>query len=486
MITQRAVLLGFVGFCFYLIALVNSLPGFYYALTWLAVGMLVSSLGVAMLSLVAVKCRWKIAQSRTTESVEGQAVQGGPVLNVYLENGGTLNKTGLLLEVRLRPVRNRNSQGQAGRKVPLLSRKILVETLPSGTSMEATIPLIDVPRGRYRVEDLRLTGSDVLGLFRARRRLLPEKEVAEQDIVVGPAVLSLNQSAWRERNAGQLPGEIEARFQVGQGDELRGIRPYTPGDDLRQVHWTSTARLGQLVVKEFHHRGRGAALIVWDGADGVDWGNGEAEEWGLRLTASLANALSGVGAPCVVARLDSDPAILEGLKSDALFGATVETLADAHSDRSGGMLSQGVSFKGPFEQVFIVTASLSPDLSEAVARLGRIGGAGSRVTVGLINGYLLGKAMGDRRFTSRARSVPQQKSLVEEGGKSKTASVPVTGAAYREQIDGLRKTGARVVMVEPGPADGGSYHLLPLARALKLMVSGGEIPDFVDEAPSVV
>jgi hypothetical protein len=218
----------------------------------------------------------------------------------------------------------------------------------------------------------------------------------------------------------------------------------------------------------------------------VDWGNGEAEEWGVRLTASLANVLSRVGAPCVVARLDSEPAILEGLKSDILFGATIETLADAHSDRSGGLLSRGVNFKGPFEQIFVVTASLSPDLAEAAGHLGRIGGAGARVTVGLINGYLLGRAMGDRRFSSRARSAPQQKSLVEEGGKSTTVSIPVTAAAYREQSEKLRKAGARVVPVEPTSGDLGKYHLLPLARALKLMVSAGEIPDFGDETLSDV
>ncbi|MBV9468948.1 MAG: hypothetical protein JOZ57_06845, partial [Abitibacteriaceae bacterium] len=62
-------LVGIVGFCLYLIAFVNVLPTF-YVLTWLSVGILVSSLGIALLSLVGLSCEWHISETRTAESVE--------------------------------------------------------------------------------------------------------------------------------------------------------------------------------------------------------------------------------------------------------------------------------------------------------------------------------------------------------------------------------------------------------------------------------
>ena len=66
MLTQRATLLGFIAFCFYLIAVVNTLPGFYYVLMWLALGLLAASLGIAVLSLSGLDFAWNIARSTGT------------------------------------------------------------------------------------------------------------------------------------------------------------------------------------------------------------------------------------------------------------------------------------------------------------------------------------------------------------------------------------------------------------------------------------
>jgi uncharacterized protein (DUF58 family) len=38
--------------------------------------------------------------------------------------------------------------------------------------------------------------------------------------------------------------------RAGSGMELFGVREYRPGDPLRRIHWRSSARLGELVVRE--------------------------------------------------------------------------------------------------------------------------------------------------------------------------------------------------------------------------------------------
>ncbi|MDQ3814199.1 MAG: hypothetical protein M3347_09650, partial [Armatimonadota bacterium] len=245
MITQRAWMVSFVGFCFYLIVLVNtSLPNLYYALTWLAVGILVSSLGVALLSLTGFECHWRIARSHVTEATPevaeaeqheshrdrranetalpgGEALEDaedatarhddegddepehdsamlGPVIEVQLSNTGSFNKTNILLEVSL----------QHQRRNETLTRRFLIEALSAGTSLSTGLALRDLPRGRYRVTALRLIGSDVLGLFQVQRRVARQrtesKEIADgattglttgeaevDEIVVGPAVVTL-------------------------------------------------------------------------------------------------------------------------------------------------------------------------------------------------------------------------------------------------------------------------------------------------------
>ena len=300
MLTARALLFGFVGFCFYLIAFVNSLPTFYYALTWLAAGVLASCLGTAVLSLFGLHCDWTVesavvaeAPERTErrvisffvdeddedpmwdESLVEWDSSGHAGLHVMLTNRGTFNKTDLIVETQLHEI-TRDER---------LVRSFLIEALPSGAQIAATLPLHDLQRGRYRVISVLLRGSDVLGLFRFRKKIpsphqktqsfaasTPEasekngtkSELAAQ-IVVGPAMLGLEDVSGRGL-AGAVLGAAGGRRSPGRGDEFSGTRPYVVGDDLRLVHWKSTARRGEFVVREWERTTQDQTLVIWDGA----------------------------------------------------------------------------------------------------------------------------------------------------------------------------------------------------------------------------
>jgi uncharacterized protein (DUF58 family) len=52
---------------------------------------------------------------------------------------------------------------------------------------------------------------------------------------------------------------------VGQvGDEFYGLREYRPGDDLRRVHWKSTARLDQLIIRQPENLLQGRLTLAID------------------------------------------------------------------------------------------------------------------------------------------------------------------------------------------------------------------------------
>jgi uncharacterized protein (DUF58 family) len=52
---------------------------------------------------------------------------------------------------------------------------------------------------------------------------------------------------------------------IGQvGDEFYGLREYRPGDDLRRVHWVSTARLDQLIIRQPENLLRGRLTVAVD------------------------------------------------------------------------------------------------------------------------------------------------------------------------------------------------------------------------------
>jgi uncharacterized protein (DUF58 family) len=81
-----------------------------------------------------------------------------------------------------------------------------------------------------------------------------------------------------------------------QGDaSFHSLREYVPGDDLRRVHWPSSARTGQLVVRHTFVPARRGQVIVLDvAAAGY---HGDTFEDAVRIVASLAEAVGGDGAP---------------------------------------------------------------------------------------------------------------------------------------------------------------------------------------------
>jgi uncharacterized protein (DUF58 family) len=413
MITQRAWLVGVVGFCFYLITIVNNLPSFFYALTWLAAGVLGSSLGIAFLSLIGLRCAWRVPREIVSENYSDDA--GGPSIEVQLANAGTLNKTGALLEVRLERIND-------GRQ---FSQKFLLEALPSGTSISTSLPLRHLRRGRYKALELHLIGSDVLGLFSVRKRAVynpdfdsvfskakrrtDDEPTETEELVIGPAaLLHTNAPLTSDMRAVGENGVPLARY-MGQGEDIRGTRLYAPGDDLRHVHWKSTARKGQLVVKEFHHVLQEQSLVVWDGSAPVkedkpkrnrksekkqaahkDEENGRfdvgfnAEEWSLRLAASVCRSLIENKRPCLLLRLDSSPQLLGTEGGGLSLNQVASALAAANADRTRSFTEAFAPFRARWQggEIYIVTTNPTPQLAELIKQLTI---AGMRVTVGVVD-----------------------------------------------------------------------------------------------------
>jgi uncharacterized protein (DUF58 family) len=99
-------------------------------------------------------------------------------------------------------------------------------------------------RGHFRLGPITTSGRDPLGLFE-RRRLFPQTSA----IVVYPAVVPVR---GLPPPRGPLPGGDKLRRRTHHiTPNASGVRDYVPGDSFARIHWPSTARKNQLIVKEF-------------------------------------------------------------------------------------------------------------------------------------------------------------------------------------------------------------------------------------------
>jgi uncharacterized protein (DUF58 family) len=136
-------------------------------------------------------------------------------------------------------------------------------------------------RGIFESGPLTTTQSDVLGLAEGQRRYHGTAEVWVQ-----PRARTLGPTRGATRSAND-----EANAVRRMGDPLAGfhsLRPYIVGDDTRLIHWPSTAKTGDLMVREFVDARRPQFSIVVD-ADIGSASDDEFEE-AVDVAASLAVA----------------------------------------------------------------------------------------------------------------------------------------------------------------------------------------------------
>ncbi|PSQ04662.1 DUF58 domain-containing protein [Halobacteriales archaeon QS_6_71_20] len=110
-------------------------------------------------------------------------------------------------------------------------------------------------RGRHRLGPAAVTARDVLGLAETE---LSTAETAE--VLVYPEVHAI--AGWARRDLRALHDRGVHR----ERREFDRLREYGPGDSLRDVHWKSTAKYDDIVVKEFTAEAEAEAVSVSAGA----------------------------------------------------------------------------------------------------------------------------------------------------------------------------------------------------------------------------
>ncbi len=192
-------------------------------------------------------------------------------------------------------------------------------------------------RGRYRIGPCQSTTLDPLGLASARRRL-----GGRNLLTVTPAVHPIGATA---AGAGTgLVGEATQRRSSVLGPDDALIREYRPRDELRRIHWPSTAHTGTLMVRREEHAWEPSALILLDnrGTGHVGAGPTSSFEWAVSAAASVGAHLIDAGYDVTLSEADGRRLTVAGdtTRESLLDHLTDSTLTDAE-DLADALRSDG-------------------------------------------------------------------------------------------------------------------------------------------------
>jgi uncharacterized protein (DUF58 family) len=171
-----------------------------------------------------------------SEHVEGDDV---PVVVELTASGSVLPAAATLVERVGRLGEQRHRLRRHGRR---LSVRYVLEALP---------------RGRYAFEDVRVDLADPFALESASISLPPPGA-----LLVYPRLVRL-QRLFSESGTHSHDGR-RLLLRRHSGFELHGVREYAQGESLRRVHWRSTARRGELMVKELEDAPRDEIAVLLD------------------------------------------------------------------------------------------------------------------------------------------------------------------------------------------------------------------------------
>ena len=197
---------------------------------------------------------------------------------IRIENSGRGSAPLLLIEDRLPP-------GLTGKA------RFAVQGIERGGWRETGFDLTPSRRGRYEIGPLEISVVDPFGLAR-----LKSGSPATSTFLVHPRIERL--SLPREPGERRSIVATTTRNPTGsRGEDFYTLREYVEGDDLRKIHWASTAKRGRYMIRQEETPWHTRATILIDDYAAAHDGAGPTSSFERAVTtaASLVDLYFRVG-----------------------------------------------------------------------------------------------------------------------------------------------------------------------------------------------
>ena len=217
--------------------------------------------GLAVVAVLYVLARGRVDIEGSRKLVPPRVHAGGDArVELELRNEGRRRTPVLTLRDQVVPERGVGaSAGLRGPNATVAPRQARFQVAPlaPGDANRAAYRLGADRRGVFLVGPLEAIVTDPFGLVAMKSEAAPTTELTVYpriEVVTPPP-----------RTTGQDPrsGGGHATF-LGSGEEFYGLRAYEVGDDLRQVHWPSTARQDDLMIRQQELPWQGRSTVLLD------------------------------------------------------------------------------------------------------------------------------------------------------------------------------------------------------------------------------
>jgi uncharacterized protein (DUF58 family) len=159
--------------------------------------------------------------------------------------------------------------------------RFILDRIEPGGTRQLSYPIQPDHRGKFAIGPLHVRVADAFGLAKIGSTAAPPCT-----LVVTPPVTALQRTAL----AGSWLGEGDARASTAAaaGEDDVVPRAYRDGDELRRVHWRSTARYGELMVRREEQRWRNRAVLFLDTRQNAHGGRGPASSFEYAISAAAS------------------------------------------------------------------------------------------------------------------------------------------------------------------------------------------------------
>jgi uncharacterized protein (DUF58 family) len=208
---------------------------------------------------------------------------------------------------------------------PFLSRRALIENVYEGHCSK---------RGVYWIGPLLLATSDPLGFFQRNKVIQLSSK-----LTVYPKIFKITElGSFTKGVVAPRYGSHTTR-KSGDYEEFFGIREYQQEDGLRKIHWPSSAKHNQLMVRHFEQTGAHSATVMLDLKYGNNLGTGRETtlEYAVKIAASLAKYFLDQGFLVQLLAYGEKPIITSFGKDPSHFSHILELLAQVEANSPFGL-----------------------------------------------------------------------------------------------------------------------------------------------------